>query len=125
MILDNGRSRIYQDPQLRQALEAAGLGPWLARQPQGLGTPVGTRGHGLSGGQAQRLALARMFLSDARVLLLDEPTAHLDDATRDRVLASILDFARGRILVVATHDPAVAARMAMQWRVGADGEVSA
>jgi predicted ABC-type transport system involved in lysophospholipase L1 biosynthesis ATPase subunit len=41
------------------------------------------------------------------------------------VLASILDFARGRILVVATHDPAVAARMAMQWRVGADGEVSA
>lgn len=113
------------DAQLRQALEAAGLGPWLARQPQGLGTPVGTRGHGLSGGQAQRLALARMFLSDARVLLLDEPTAHLDDATRDRVLASILDFARGRILVVATHDPAVAARMAMQWRVGADGEVSA
>lgn len=113
------------DAALWQALSQTGLDAVIARLPQGLDSRIGMRGQGLSGGQAQRLALARMFLSDARLLLLDEPTAHLDDASRDQVMASILAFAQGRTLIVATHDPVVAAAMARHWQVAADGMVTA
>lgn len=95
----------------------------IAGLPRGLDTPLAQRGQGVSGGQAQRIALARMFLSDAPVLLLDEPTAHLDDASRDRVLAEITAFARGRTLVVATHDPVVAAIAGRRWTIDAGGQV--
>jgi len=108
---------------LARALAAAGLDELVARLPQGLDTPLGARGHGVSGGQAHRIALARMFLSDAPVLLLDEPTAHLDDASRDRLMAQIAAFARGKTLILATHDPAVAAMAGRQWRIDAGGEV--
>ncbi|RRN78206.1 thiol reductant ABC exporter subunit CydD [Pseudoxanthomonas sp. SGD-10] len=111
------------DAALQRAIAAAGLADMIARLPRGLDTPLAQRGQGVSGGQAQRIALARMFLSDAPVLLLDEPTAHLDDASRDRVLAEIAAFARGRTLVVATHDPVVAAIAGRQWTIDADGEV--
>ena len=110
---------------LEAALDAVGLGELAAALPRGLDTPLGMRGHGLSGGQARRLALARMFLSDAPVLLLDEPTAHLDPASRDRVLAAIVRFAQGRTLVLATHDPAVAAIADLHWRVDREGVVRA
>src|SRR5690606_27237727 len=108
---------------LARALAAAGLDELVARLPQGLDTPLGARGHGVSGGQAHRIALARMFLSDAPVLLLDEPTAHLDDASRDRLMAQIAAFARGKTLMLATHDPAVAAMAGRQWRIDAAGGV--
>ncbi len=107
------------DADLARALARAGLDTLVSQLPRGLDTPLGARGHGLSGGQAQRLALARMFLSRAAVLLLDEPTAHLDDASRDRLLAEIAAFARGKTLVVATHDPVVAAVADRQWRIDA------
>lgn len=90
--------------------------------PQGLDTPLGSRGHGLSGGQAQRVALARLFLRDPALILLDEPTAHLDEATQSRVLDEILAFAKGRTLLMATHSPSVAARFGRVLRV-ADGKV--
>lgn len=90
--------------------------------PQGLNTPLGSRGHGLSGGQAQRVALARLFLRDPGLILLDEPTAHLDEATQSRVLDEILAFAAGRTLLLATHSPAVAARFGRVLRV-AGGKV--
>lgn len=90
--------------------------------PQGLDTVLGSRGHGLSGGQAQRVALARLFLRDPGLILLDEPTAHLDDATQARVLDEVLQFAAGRTLVLATHAPAVAARLPRVARI-ADGAV--
>lgn len=111
------------EPQLWAALQAVGLDGWLGSLPQGLGTPIGSRGHGLSGGQAQRLALARLFLSPAPVLLLDEPTAHLDDATRDRLLAHLADFAGQRTVLLATHDPAVAARAGRQWSIDRQGQI--
>ena len=90
--------------------------------PQGLDTPLGSRGHGLSGGQAQRVALARLFLRDPGLILLDEPTAHLDDATQARVLDEIFAFAQGRTLLMATHSPAVAARFGRVLHV-ANGKV--
>ena len=79
--------------------------------------PVGKRGFGLSGGQIHRLALARLFLTDASLVLLDEPTAHLDGQTRDAVLEAILAFCADRALVIATHDPVVAQRLDQQWQL--------
>lgn len=67
-------------------------------------TPVGTGGARLSGGMRQRIALARALLTDAPVLVLDEPTAHLDAATREALLDDLLDAARDRSLLVVTHD---------------------
>ncbi|MGS1008618.1 thiol reductant ABC exporter subunit CydD [Achromobacter anxifer] len=90
--------------------------------PQGLATQLGGRGHGLSGGQAQRVALARLFLRDPGLILLDEPTAHLDEDTQARVLDEILEFSAGRTLLLATHAPAVAARLGRTLRV-AGGKV--
>jgi ATP-binding cassette subfamily C protein CydD len=74
--------------------------------PLGLDTPIGEGGHGVSGGQAQRVAIARAFLKDAPLLLLDEPTAHLDPATEQEVLASLRRLAVGRTVVMATHSAA-------------------
>ncbi len=67
---------------------------------------IGEGGHGLSGGQAQRVAIARAFLKDAPLLLLDEPTAHLDPATEADVLASLKRLALGRTVVMASHSAA-------------------
>ncbi len=72
----------------------------------GLDADTGVRGHRLSGGMRRRLALARALLADPRVLVLDEPTAHLDPATRDAVLDDLLAATEGRTVVLITHDPA-------------------
>ncbi|MDQ7958203.1 MAG: thiol reductant ABC exporter subunit CydD [Pseudomonadota bacterium] len=84
-------------------------------------TPLGEGGAGLSGGEAVRLALARLAVHpDAGLLLADEPTAHLDAETAARVVDALLVLSRGRTLVVATHDPRVAARMHRVVTLGAD-----
>ena len=110
------------DAAVQDAARRACVLEFAAALPQGLGTPLGGRGHGLSGGQAQRVALARLFLRDPGLILLDEPTAHLDEATQERVLDEILEFAAGRTLLLATHAPAVAARLGRILRV-AGGKV--
>lgn len=93
---------------MHAALQQAGLAQLLARLPLGLDTALGERGAGLSGGQAQRLALARVFLSAARLVLLDEPTSSLDRETERRVLAALERLAAtGRTVLVATHHPQV------------------
>ncbi|MGE4532274.1 thiol reductant ABC exporter subunit CydD [Halomonas sp.] len=98
------------DVRLVAALERAGLGELLTRLSEGLATPIGERGAGLSGGQAQRLALARVFLSDAPLVLLDEPTASLDADSEAAVVAALRRLAEeGRCLVIATHHPALMA----------------
>mgnify|MGYP001371613328 CR=1 FL=1 len=98
------------DADLQQALQQAGLTEVVDALPDGLATPLGERGTGLSGGQAQRLALARVFLSDAPLVLLDEPTASLDEGTEARVIESLRQLAgTGRTLVIATHHPALMA----------------
>ncbi|WP_299312472.1 thiol reductant ABC exporter subunit CydD [uncultured Halomonas sp.] len=93
---------------MAEALARAGLGELLARLPEGLETPLGERGAGLSGGQAQRLALARIFLVEAPLVLLDEPTASLDADTEAVVIGALEALAaQGRTLVIATHHPAL------------------
>ncbi|WP_136246542.1 thiol reductant ABC exporter subunit CydD [Halomonas borealis] len=92
------------EPALRRALSAAGLGALMSALPEGLETRLGERGVGLSGGQAQRLALARVFLSEARLVLLDEPTESLDVDSEASVIEALMALAaEGRSLVIASH----------------------
>ncbi|WP_370645876.1 thiol reductant ABC exporter subunit CydD [Pseudacidovorax sp. NFM-22] len=92
-----------------RAIDFAGLADVAAGRP---GQSLGEAGVGLSGGEAVRLALARLAVNDeAGLLLADEPTAHLDAETADRVINALLALSRGRTLVLATHDPRLAACM--------------
>ncbi|WP_255317674.1 thiol reductant ABC exporter subunit CydD [Cobetia marina] len=111
------------DAEIITALERAGLKAELAALPQGIATPLGEGGRGLSGGQAQRLALARVFLSDASLVLLDEPTASLDAETERYLIAGFEWLsAQGRTLVIATHHPALIA-MATRHLVLEEGRI--
>ncbi|MBB3463326.1 amino acid ABC transporter ATP-binding/permease protein [Rhizobium sp. BK377] len=91
------------DDRLRDALAAAGLLADVDTLPSGLDTPLGEGGMGLSGGQSRRLALARLFLRDTPLWLLDEPTEGLDGRTARDVLHRLALRAEGRALVIATH----------------------
>ncbi|WP_305074442.1 thiol reductant ABC exporter subunit CydD [Propionivibrio sp.] len=91
------------EAELREALTFAGLGTWFAELRDGLATPLGEGGRQLSGGQLRRLALARVRLRRADVLLLDEPTASLDAETEEAVIERIAELRRGRTLVLLTH----------------------
>lgn len=99
------------------AAERACVTDFVAQLPEGLETPIGEGGIGLSGGEGHRVALARLFLRDPGLILLDEPTAHLDAATQARVLDAIIEFAAGKTMIIATHAPAVAARLDEAWRL--------
>jgi ATP-binding cassette subfamily C protein CydD len=105
-----GRPR--PDPaRVAQALDAAAAAGVVARLPRGLAAQLGEAGHGVSGGEARRLALARAALADAEAILADEPTEHLDAETAQAVADGLVAIARGRTLVVATHDPRLSDRM--------------
>lgn len=94
------------DAEVEAAARAAHVTAFADLLPQGLDTLLGEGGWGLSGGQAQRVAIARAFLRDAPLLLLDEPTAHLDPATEAEVLESLQRLCIGRTAIVATHSRA-------------------
>ena len=93
------------------AAQAAGVTEFSAQLPEGLLTPIGERGYGLSGGQVQRIALARAFLKNADIILLDEPTANLDAANKTLLLDVIDQLFIDKTLIIATHDPVVIDRM--------------
>ncbi|PPU20336.1 thiol reductant ABC exporter subunit CydD [Xanthomonas arboricola] len=111
-IADNLR---LADPQagaarLHAVADAAQVLRFAAQLPAGLDTQIGERGFGLSGGEARRVALARLLLREPDLLLLDEPTAFLDPDTEAELLRTLGVFARGRAVVLATHSIAV-----MRW----------
>lgn len=91
--------------EIKTAAERAQLGDLLVRLPNGLDTVVGDRGVGLSGGERQRIALARLFLLQPRVVIFDEPTAHLDIEAAHIVTKVIKELAEGRIALLVNHRP--------------------
>jgi ATP-binding cassette, subfamily C, bacterial CydC len=99
------------DDELTAVLGRARLAGWVASLPDGLDTIVGEEGMRLSGGQRQRLVLARALLADAPVLVLDEPTAHLDTATAEQLMDDVLDACAERTVLLITHRPEGLARM--------------
>ncbi len=91
------------DAEVEEAARNASITEFAAALPDGLDTMVGEGGYGLSGGQAQRVAIARAFLKNAPLLLLDEPTAHLDPATELEVLEALRRLTLGRTVILASH----------------------
>ena len=89
---------------LDEAAARARLLPWIEALPRGWDTMVGPRGMAVSGGERQRIALARALLADPALLILDEPTAHLDPENRQALTADLLAATQGRATLLITHD---------------------
>ncbi|MCV6601711.1 MAG: ATP-binding cassette domain-containing protein, partial [Cohaesibacter sp.] len=94
--------------EVKAALSKAHADQFVAQLPRDLLTKLGETGFGISGGQVRRLAIARAALSSSSLILCDEPTADLDADTAKLVTDSLLDMAKDRILIIATHDRDVA-----------------
>ena len=92
------------DAELADAAARARLLPWIESLPDGLDTRVGAHGARMSGGERRRLALARALLADPALMILDEPTAHLDRPTAAALTADLLRATRGRSTLLITHD---------------------
>ncbi len=89
--------------QIEKAIEAVGLRQWVNQLPEGMNEKVGEGGRIVSGGQAQRIALARAFLGNRPIILLDEPTAHLDIETEWELKQNMLKLFADKSFIIATH----------------------
>ncbi|MGW3395377.1 thiol reductant ABC exporter subunit CydD [Streptomyces hydrogenans] len=106
------------DDQVRAALREAGADSFVDALPEGAATVLGEDGAGLSAGQRQRLALARAFLADRPLLLLDEPTAALDGETEAGIVDAVRRLAHGRTVLLVVHRPALLAVADRVVRIG-------
>ena len=91
------------DEELWQVLDIVGLKAWAQAQPKQLDTPLGEYGQAISGGQARRIALARLLLIPKKVLLLDEPFAGLDKDSREVLWQNLVAHQQYGILIIVTH----------------------
>jgi len=91
------------DDQLRAVLARVGLAAWLTHLPRGLDADLGPHGDAMSGGERQRLALARLLLAERRLLVLDEPTEHLDPRAADELTDDVLAVTAGCSTLLITH----------------------
>jgi len=94
------------DAEINQAINKAGLNEFIKQLPDGINTWIGEHGSKVSGGEARRIALARMYLKDAPIILLDEPTEGLDKATEKDVLNALDKIAEHKTLIMVTHKKA-------------------
>ncbi len=109
------------DADVPAALDAAAARSVVDRLPQGVLTRLGEAGHGVSGGEARRLMIARAIASGKPIILADEPTADLDEETAESIMQALLALAQGgATLVVATHDPKVARQLDRVIPIGGD-----
>lgn len=109
------------DDELREVLHAVGLADWLDRQPHGLTTVLGDYGIGLSGGETRRFALARAFLRQQPILLLDEPFAGLDTASAEQLLQQIVQRQQHGLVIIASHQQHHSSLFSHCWAITADG----
>lgn len=93
-----------EQAKIRQALEKVQLLAWAEQLPQGIMTPLGEGGQNLSQGQRKRLGLARAIYQQRDLVLMDEPTAALDSATRAEIIKVLWELAQGRTLLLVSHD---------------------
>jgi len=112
------------DHEIQDAIRLSHAFEFIERMPDGLHTRVGEGGQGLSLGQLQRVALARLFLRDPGLVLLDEPTAHLDAESEHLVNAGIRILAEGRTMVLVTHRPATGVDRVLALAAGRVAEAS-
>jgi len=98
----------HADPTLAdEALTISGVGAFAGRSPEGFGLRVGPRGERLSGGEKQAVGLARAMIGNPTLLLLDEPTASMDNTTERQIITGLSQWLKGRTLIVATHRAAM------------------
>ncbi|MDQ1587213.1 MAG: ATP-binding cassette, subfamily bacterial CydCD, partial [Microbacteriaceae bacterium] len=103
LLLARPREEAPDDAEMNAVLRRVGLGPLLDRLPEGLNTVIGAEARHLSGGERQRVAVARTLLTRADVILIDEPTAHLDDESAESLMADLRVALANKVTVLVTH----------------------